>query len=221
MVNLLWAGMIVVAIVFAGLNGRIEVVTPIIFNSAEKAVTIALSLISVMVFWLGIMKIIEKSGFIHIVIFLLKPLAYWLFPGIPRHHKAMNTMLMNMGANLLGMGNAATPFGIKAMEELQSLNSKPDTATDDMCTFLALNTAGLTIIPTTVIALRAATGALNPGDIIGTTIVASLCSTFVAILSDRLFRRYNRWKIIGNNTAPDSKAHNSPKVNNSSLILES
>ena len=152
MVNLLWAGMIVVAIVFAGLNGRIEVVTPIIFNSAEKAVTIALSLISVMVFWLGIMKIIEKSGFIHIVIFLLKPLAYWLFPGIP-HHKAMNTMLMNMGANLLGMGNA-TPFGIKAMDELQSLNSKPDTATDDMY-ISALNTAGLTIIPTTVIALRA------------------------------------------------------------------
>jgi len=204
-VNLLWAGMIVVAIVFAGLNGRIEAVTPIIFNSAEKAVTIALSLISVMVFWLGIMKIIEKSGFIHIVIFLLKPLAYWLFPGIPRQHKAMN--VMNMSANLLGMGNAATPFGIKAMEELQNLNSKPDTATDDMCTFLAINTAGLTIIPTTVIALRAATGALNPGDIIGTTLIASLCSTFVAIVTDRLFRRYNRCKTIGNYMAPDSKAH--------------
>lgn len=203
MVNILWAGMIAAAIIIAGINGKIEVITPIIFASAEKAVSIALSLISVMAFWLGIMKIIEKSGFIHIVIFFLKPLAYWLFPGIPRNHRAMNAMLMNMSANLLGMGNAATPFGIKAMEELQTLNSRPDTATDDMCTFLAINTASLTLIPTTVVALRAATGALNPADIIGTTIIATFCSTSVAVLSDRVFRHYNRWKNKG--TVPDPK----------------
>lgn len=194
MVNLLWAVMIMVAIFFAGIKGKVDIITPIIFDSAEKGVSIALSLISVMTFWLGIMKIIEKSGFIHIVIFLLKPLAYWLFPGVPRNHKAMNAMLMNMSANLLGMGNAATPFGIKAMEELQTLNNKPDTATADMCTFLAINTASLTLIPTTVIALRAVTGASNPGDIIGTTFIAGCCSTSVAILCDRLFRHYNYWK---------------------------
>lgn len=194
MVNLLWAGMITLAIIIAALHGKIDMVTQSIFSSAEKAVGIALSLISVMTFWLGMMKILEKSGFIQIIIFFLKPLAYWLYPGVPRKHKAMDSMLMNMGANLLGMGNAATPFGIKAMEQLQNLNNKPDTATDDMCTFLALNTAGLTLIPTTVIAIRTATGAQNPTDIIGTTIIASFCSTAVAIMVDRIFRYLKCWK---------------------------
>jgi len=193
-VNLLWAGMILIAIFVAGINGRIDIITQSIFSSAEQAVGIALSLISIMAFWLGIMKMIEKSGFIHVVIFFLKPLAHWLFPGIPRKHRAMNAVLMNMSANLLGMGNAATPFGIKAMEELQKMNHQPDTATDDMCTFLAVNTASLTLIPTTVIALRAATGSQNPTDIIGTTIIATLCSTTAAVLLDRFFRYYNRLK---------------------------
>ena len=148
MVNLLWAGMIIIAIAVAGINGKIETITPIIFSSAENAVNISLSMISIMVFWLGIMKIIEKSGFIHLVIFFLKPLAYWLFPGIPRNHKAMNAMLMNMSANLLGMGNAATPFGIKAMEEMQQLNPDRDTASDNMCTFLAINTASQSYLNT-------------------------------------------------------------------------
>lgn len=194
MVNLLWAAMIVAGIIIAGIKGNIGDVTGIIFNSAERAVGIAFSLISIMTFWLGIMKIIEKSGFINFIIFFLKPVAYWLFPGVPRKHQAMNAMLMNMSANLLGMGNAATPFGLKAMDELQKLNPRPDTATDDMCTFLAINTASLTLIPTTVIAIRTATGAQNPTDIIGTTIVATFCSTLTAIICDRIYRKYNRWK---------------------------
>ena len=197
MVNLLWAGMILIAIFVAAINGRISHITQSIFSSAEQAVVIALGLISIMAFWLGIMKVIENSGFINYVIFFLKPLAHWLFPGVPPKNKAMNAMLMNMSANFLGMGNAATPFGIKAMEELQKINVRPDTASDDMCTFLAINTAGLTLIPTTVIALRAATGAQNPTDIIGTTIIASLSSTTAAILLDRFFRFYNRLKNNG------------------------
>jgi len=195
LVNLLWAGMIVVSIIVAGLTGGIQEITQSIFNSAEKAVGVAISLISIMAFWLGIMKIIEKSGFIHLVIFFLKPIAKWLFPGVPPGHKAMNTMLMNMSANLLGMGNAATPFGIKAMEELQELNENPDTATDDMCTFLAVNTASLTLIPTTVIAIRTVTGASDPTDIIGVTILATFISTLVAVLFDRLFRGLQRQSI--------------------------
>ena len=139
------------------------------------------------------MKVIEKSGFIHIVIFFLNRWLTGYFQG-SLVSKAMNVMLMNMGANLLGMGNAATPFGIKAMKELQSLNSNPDTATDDMCTFLAVNTASLTLIPTTIIAIRAATGAQNPADVIGTTIAATFCSASVAILSDRFFRYCHRKK---------------------------
>lgn len=189
--------MIIIAIFVAGLNGRISLITQSIFSSAEQAVAIALGLVSIMAFWLGMMKIIEKSGFIQIIIFFLKPLARWLFPGIPPGSRAMNAMLMNMSTNFLGMGNAATPFGIKAMEEMQKINTRPDTATDDMCTFLAINTAGLTLIPTTVIALRAATGAENPTDIIGTTFVASMSATAAAILLDRLFRLYNRYKKNG------------------------
>ena len=194
MVNILWGGMIVISIIVAALSGNVQGITQSIFNSAEKAVGVAISLISIMAFWLGIMKIIEKSGFIHLVIFFLKPIAHWLFPGVPRGHKAMNTMLMNMSANLLGMGNAATPFGIKAMEELQELNKNPDTATNDMCTFLAINTASLTLIPTTVIAIRTVTGASDPTDIIGVTIIATFCSTLVAVTVDRFYRNYSHWK---------------------------
>lgn len=106
----------------------------------------------------------------------------------------MNIMLMNMSANLLGMGSAATPFGIKAMVELQKINPNPDVATDDMCTFLAINTASLTLIPTTIIGIRAAAGALNPADIIGTTLIATFCSTTTAIVLDRVYRRYSRRK---------------------------
>ena len=194
MVNIMWLLMMPGGIIIAGFTGDIEVVTKSIFNSAEKAVAVTINLMSIMTFWLGMMKIIEKSGFIKIIIFILKPIARFLFPGIPRGHRAMNYVLMNMSANLLGMGNAATPFGIKAMEELQKINPHQDTATPEMCTFLAINTAGLTIIPTTVIALRSATGSSNPSEIVVTTYIAAVCSPGVAIIFDRLFRHYQKWK---------------------------
>jgi len=189
MINYLWAGMILASLAVAGASGDIEVVTSSIFNAAERAITVTISLLSIMAFWLGMMKIIEDSGFINLVKSLLQPLAFFLFPGIPRKHPAMNAILMNMSANLLGMGNAATPFGIKAMEEMQKLNSNSDTATNEMCTFLAVNTSSLTLLPTTVIALRAATGSLSPTEIIGTTIVATLCSTIVALLADKIMQK--------------------------------
>lgn len=192
MVGYLWAGFICAGILVAGLCGDISIVTPSIFSAAEQAVTVAIGLISIMTFWLGIMKIIERSGLIEVVKLLLRPLAYFLFPALPRDHPAMSSILMNMSANLLGMGNAATPFGIKAMEQLQQFNSDHRVASDEMCTFLALNTSSLTLLPTTVIALRAATGSLNPTEIVGTTIVATFCSTVAAIAIDRIWRRY--WK---------------------------
>ena len=150
------------------LTGKIEVIAPSLFNSTEQGVTVAFGLISIMTFWLGIMKLIE-AGLIEILKKVLRPLAYFLFPALPRDHPAMNAVLMNMSANVLGLGNAATPFGIKAMEELQRLNPLRDTASDEMCTFLALNTSSLTLLPTTIIALRAAAGSLNPTEIVGTT----------------------------------------------------
>jgi len=186
MINYLWGGMILVSIVVAGASGNIEVVTSSVFDAAERAITVTISLLSIMAFWLGMMRIIEDSGFIDLVKSILKPLAFFLFPGIPREHPAMNSILMNMSANLLGMGNAATPFGIKAMEQMQKLNSSSDTASNEMCTFLALNTSSLTIFPTTIIALRAATGSLGPTEIIGTTLVATFASTVIALLVDKI-----------------------------------
>lgn len=193
MIGYLWAGMICLSILTAALTGKIDVIASSIFDSAEQGVAAAFGLISIMTFWLGIMKLIEASGLIEILKRLLRPLAYFLFPALPRDHPAMNALLMNMSANVLGLGNAATPFGIKAMEELQRLNPLRDTASDEMCTFLALNTSSLTLLPTTVIALRAAAGSLNPGEIVGTTIVATFCSTAAALFFDRILRRRRGW----------------------------
>ena len=191
MVGYLWAAMILTGILVAGLTGNISVVAPSIFSSAKQAVNLVIELISVMVFWLGIMKLIERSGLIEWVKILLLPLARLLFPGIPRDHPAMSAILMNMSANLLGMGSAATPFGIRAMEEMQILNLHRKRASDEMCTFLAVNTSCLGLLPTTVIGLRAAAGSLNPTEIVGTTLLASTCSFLAALAADYTLRRWN------------------------------
>lgn len=194
MINRVWFSIMIIALVMAGAYGRMGLVPEVIFTAAEQAVSISIGLISIMAFWLGIMRIIEESGLIKILSNILRPLASFLFPGVPRDHPAMNAILMNMSANLLGMGNAATPFGLKAMENMQALNPRKDTATPDMCTFLAINTSSLTLIPATIIALRSAMGSLNPTEIIGTTWVASGTATLVAISLDRLFRTWEKWK---------------------------
>ena len=151
MIGYLWAGMICLSILTAALTGKIDVIAPSIFDSAEQGVAAAFGLISIMTFWLGIMKLIEASGLIEILKRLLRPLAYFLFPALPRDHPAMNAVLMNMSANVLGLGNAATPFGIKAMEELQRLNPQRDTASDEMY-FPGLEHFQLNLLPTTIIA---------------------------------------------------------------------
>lgn len=192
MVNKIWFFFIVVGILVAGVRGEIGTVTTTLLDSAEKGVTVALGLVSILTFWLGIMKLIEKSGLLNILVRVMKPLAKFLFPEVPVNHPAMSSILMNMSANILGMGSAATPLGLKAMEQLQELNEKKDTASDAMCTFLAINTSSLTIIPTTVIALRMATGSVEPTRIVGTTIIATLCSSTVAICVDRFCRKFYR-----------------------------
>ena len=192
MVNIIWFAMMVTGLVVAAFTGRMEAVTESMFSSAEKAVSVAFSLISIMTFWLGMMSLIEKSGLINWIVKILRPFARLLYPRIPQDHPAMHAMLMNMSANLLGMGSAATPFGLKAMQELQEINADPETASDEMCTFLAVNTSSLTLVATTVVALRAATGSRNPTEILGTTIVATFCATTVAITLDRLLRRFFR-----------------------------
>lgn len=187
MINLIWAFMFLIGVIYAVINGKMEAVNQAIFKSASDGVTLCLGLIFILVFWLGIMKIAEESGLLEKLSRLVKPLLSRLFPDVPSDHPAMGYIVSNFVANLFGLGNAATPLGIKAMEQLKELNGGSNEASRSMITLLAINTAGLTLIPTTVIAIRMKLGAANPTDIVGTTLFATICSTTCAIIVDRYF----------------------------------
>jgi len=189
MINYIWLGLMVISVIVAGLTGNIKAVTDAAVDNAKTAVDLALGLIGVMALWLGVMKIAEKAGLITLLAKLIKPITKRLFPDVPPEHPAMGSMLMNISANWLGLGNAATPLGLKAMQELQELNPKKDTATNAMCTFLVINTSTITLIPATVIAIRAASGAENPTDIIATTIFASGCATIVGVITVKILEK--------------------------------
>lgn len=187
MVNLIWVFMFVIGIVFAMFNGTIGAVNEAIFTGAKEAVTLCIGLISILVFWLGMMKIAEDAGLLRLLAKLFEPIVKRLFPEIPNEHPAMGYVLSNMMANMFGLGNAATPLGIKAMEEMKKLNNGSNEASRSMITFLAINTSSLTLIPTTVIAIRMNYNSANPTDIVGTTLIATMCSTIGAIIIDRYF----------------------------------
>jgi spore maturation protein A len=188
MLNYIWIALVVTSVITGILTGRLPEVTKAAFDMAEVAVTISLGLIGVMSLWLGLMRIAEKAGVIQGLARLLKPIFRLVFPEIPDGHPALGSMLLNISASWLGLGNAATPLGLKAMEQLQELNPTKDTATDSQVTFLAINTACITIVPTTIIAVRVSQGSTNPTEIIATTIFASGCATVVAIIGARLLR---------------------------------
>ena len=168
---------------------KMKEVTNSALDYAGIAVNIALGLIGIMALWLGVMKVAEEAGLIKIIANAMKPLTKFLFPDVPQDHPAMGAMIMNMAANMLGLGNAATPFGLKAMEELDKLNPEKGTATNAMIMFLAVNTAGLTLIPVTAIAIRAAAGSSDPAIIIGTSIFGALCATIVGITTVKIFEK--------------------------------
>ncbi|MFB4166368.1 nucleoside recognition domain-containing protein [Virgibacillus sp. JSM 102003] len=186
MVNFIWAFMAIIGIVYAMFNGTMEEVNKALFESADEAVTLSIGLISILVFWLGIMKVAEKAGILRVLTKMFRPLVVKLFPDIPKDHPAMGYILSNFTANIFGLGNAATPMGIKAMEQMKEL-SGTDTASRSMITFLAINTSSLTIIPTTVIAIRMQYESISPTEIVGTTIIATLISSLSALIIDRLF----------------------------------
>lgn len=187
MVNIIWAAMAVIGIVFAMVNGTMDKVNEAIFEGAKEAVTLCIGLISVLVFWLGIMRIAEDAGLLKKLSRLFRPLINRLFPEVPNEHPAMGYILSNMMANLFGLGNAATPLGIKAMEEMKRLNSGKNEASRSMITFLAINTSSITLIPTMVISIRMNYNSANPTEIVGTTLVATICSTLGAIMIDRYY----------------------------------
>jgi len=188
MVNGIWLFLMVASIVFAALNGKLDAVTEAAFEGAKSGVAISFGLISILVFWLGLMRIAEDGGLTAKLARLLGPPVRWLFPDVPKGHPALGYIMSNMSANLLGLGNAATPMGIRAMQELQRLNPDKRTATPAMCTLLALNTSSITIVPTTLIAIRMTYGSLHPAEIVGSTLAATVIATGAAIAADRWYR---------------------------------
>jgi spore maturation protein A len=192
LLNGIWATLFLSGLVVAVACGRTEAVSRTAIEAAQNAVALALELIGIMALWLGVLRIAEEAGLVGLVARVFRPFLRFLFPSVPPDHPALGAILMNLAASFLGLGNAATPFGLKAMRELQQLNPRPQEATEAMCTFLALNTSCITLIPATVIAIRAAAQSADPGEIIGPTVLATACATVVAVLADQIFRRYYR-----------------------------
>lgn len=203
MLNLIWLALMVIAVIVGIFNGTLNAVALSVAEQAKYAFQIALGLTGVLTFWLGIMKIAEQAGLIHQFANLLRPVMAKLFPEIPKDHPAIGAMLFNIAANMLGLNNAATPFGLKAMEQLETLNPNPGTATNSMCTFLVMNTASIQIIPTTAIAYLTAAGASQPTKIIICTLFASVVALTVGLITVKFLAglpRFNRTTNIAVNT---------------------
>ena len=190
--------MMFIAVIVGILTGNIDAVTQAAIDMAKTAVEIAIGLIGIMALWLGTMKIAEESGLIRIIARAIRPITIRLFPDVPEDHPAIGSIILNMAANLLGLGNAATPLGLKAMEELQDLNPEKETATNAMCTFLAINTSSIQLIlPATVVALMGAAA----NQIFITTILATGLSTIAAIIAVRFLEKLKRFEV------PDGNGH--------------
>ncbi|MCL1631861.1 spore maturation protein [Sporolactobacillus sp. CPB3-1] len=196
MINIIWVALFLIGMGYAALNGTMDAVNKTLFVSAKDAVEICFGLISVLIFWLGLMKIAEQAGLLGKLSGLMRPIMRKIFPEVPPDHPAMGYILSNTIANIFGLGNAATPMGIKAMKELKRLNGGKKTPSRSMITLLALNTSGLTLIPTTVIAIRMQYGSQSPTDIVAPTLIATCCTTVAALIIDRYFyyRRKRRGK---------------------------
>jgi len=191
MLNYIWFALMAIAFVVAVFNGTAAEVTKGAVDSAKIGVEIALGLVGIMTLWLGIMRVAEKAGLITLLSRALRPVSRLLFPEIPPEHPAIGAMIMNVAANMLGLSNAATPLGIKAMEELQELNEgDKETASNSMVTFMTLNTAGIQFIPATIIGVLAAAGSKQPTAIIPTTIIATLCGAVAAVTSAKILQRF-------------------------------
>ena len=189
MLNYIWLALIILAVALGGINGKIEAVTKAAIDSAGSAVTISIGLIGVMALWLGTMKIAEDSGLMKWVARAIAPIMRRLFPDVPADHPAMASMLMNIAANMLGLSNAATPLGLKAMEDLEKLNQNPGVATNAMCTFLTINTAGLQLVPASMIGVMASAGSKDPTAIIGTTIASTLIAVVCGVTAAKILER--------------------------------
>lgn len=190
MLNYIWLGLVVSAVLIAGVTGNLKPVADRALEMSKFAVLdTALPLVGIMALWLGIMRLAERAGLVALLARALRPLLRRLFPDVPPEHPAMGSMVMNMAANMLGLGNAATPLGLRAMKDLETLNPHPGTATNAMCTFLAINTSSIQLIPVTAIAILAANKSTNPTAIVGTTIMATSIAATSAVLMAKLLEK--------------------------------
>ncbi len=188
--NYIFYFLIVISIIAGALNGKLSEVVNAIMQGAELSVKVAFSLIGIMAFWLGMMKIAEKSGLVEIIAKIIKPITKRLFNEIPENSPAIGDIAMNFSANALGLSNAATPMGLKAMEELQKHNKNKSSASNAMCMLLAMNTAGFQLIPATVIAVLIGIGAKNPTEIIAPTLLVTTIAFVSAIIIAKIFEKY-------------------------------
>ncbi len=186
MVNKIWSFFIIVGTLFALCNGKIDVINEEILTSCKSALDLVIQLFPVIALWLGVMKIASSSGLLEKISYKISPVLRFIFPEIPAGHPALGYISSNIIANIFGLGNAATPFGLKAMESLQELNPKKEEASRSMITFLVLNTSGLTLIPTTIISMRMLYKSVSPTEIIVPCILATTISTIVGLLLDRI-----------------------------------
>lgn len=189
MVNKIWCGFIIIGIIYCFLTGKTDVINNEILNSAQTSFDMVIKIFPVMALWLGIMNIAKTSGLLTKISKFISPILKKIFPDIPNGHESIGLITSNMVSNMLGLGNAATPFGLKAMKSLQELNERKDTASRSMITFLVINTSGLTIIPTTIISLRIMHGSANPTEIVLPCFLASFISLCAAIAIDRILAR--------------------------------
>jgi spore maturation protein A len=190
MLNYIWFGLMAIALVIAAFNGTADAVTKGAVESASTAVQIAIGLVGIMTLWLGMMRIAEAAGLVTLLGRLLRPFLRWLFPEVPAEHPAAGAMVMAIAANVLGLSNAATPLGIKAMEELQRLNPEKETATNPMVTFMAITTSGVQLIPATMIGVLAAAGSTQPTAIIAPSIVATFIGTIAAVIAAKVLQSF-------------------------------
>lgn len=196
MLNYIWLTLVLLAVLIGGFTGRIEAVTNGAFMAAKDAVMIiALPLAGLMALWLGFLRLAELSGLVQMIARGLQPVMRRLFPEVPVEHPAMGAMLLNMAANMLGLGNAATPLGLRAMKHLESLNPHPGTATNAMCTFLAINTSSIQLVPATAVSFLAAAGSKEPTAIIGTAFLATSCATMAALTAVKLLQKLPMFQV--------------------------
>jgi spore maturation protein A len=190
MLNYIWFGLMVIALIVAAFTGTADAVTKGAMDSAKTAVEIAIGLIGVLTLWSGMMRVAEASGLVTLLGRLLRPVLRWIFPEVPAEHPASGAIVISVAANMLGLNNAATPLSIKAMEELQTLNEEKETASNAMVTFMAMNTSGVQLIPATMIAVLAQAGSKDPTSIIAPSIIATAIGTIAAVLAAKFLQRF-------------------------------